>query len=112
LKIMPTTGAVSGMQVLITDPNEVAAAAPIAAQATAGNQGNATISAGEVLNPTHPNLRTTTTITFTSATTYQISGDPTVYTYTPGADIDANGWRVEINGTPVAGDSFTVRDNS
>ncbi|WP_129644799.1 flagellar hook-associated protein FlgK [Peristeroidobacter agariperforans] len=112
LKIMPTTGAVSGMRVLITDPNEIAAAAPIVAQATAGNQGNATISAGEVLNPTNPNLRTATTITFTSATTYQISGDPTVYTYTPGADIDANGWRVEINGTPAAGDSFTVRDNS
>ncbi|GFE84790.1 flagellar hook protein FlgK [Steroidobacter agaridevorans] len=112
LKIMPTTGAVGGMKVLITDPNEIAAAAPIAAQATAGNQGNATISPGEVLNPTNPNLRTATTITFTSATTYQISGDPTVYTYTPGADIDANGWRVEINGTPVAGDSFTVRDNS
>jgi flagellar hook-associated protein 1 FlgK len=35
-----------------------------------------------------------------------------VYTYTPGADIDANGWRVEINGTPAAGDSFSVRDNS
>lgn len=112
LKIMPTTGAVSGMRVLITDPNEIAAAAPIVAQATAGNQGNATISAGEVLNPTNPNLRTATTITFTSATTYQVSGDPTVYTYTPGADIDANGWRVEINGTPAAGDSFTVRDNS
>jgi flagellar hook-associated protein 1 FlgK len=112
LKIMPTAGAVSGMQVLITDPNEIAAAAPIVAQATPGNQGNATISAGEVLNPTNPNLRTATTITFISATTYQISGDPTVYTYTPGADIDANGWRVEINGTPVAGDSFTVRDNS
>lgn len=112
LKIMPTTGAVSGMQVLIADPNEIAAAAPIVAQATAGNQGNATISAGEVLNPTNPNLRTSATITFTSATTYQISGDPTVYTYTPGADIDANGWRVEINGTPVAGDSFTVGDNS
>lgn len=112
LKIMPTAGAVSAMQVLITDPTEIAAAAPIVAQATAGNQGNATISAGEVLNPTNPALRTATTITFTSATTYQVSGDPTVYTYTPGADIDANGWRVEINGTPVAGDSFSVRDNS
>lgn len=112
LKIMPTAGAASAMRVLITDPNEIAAAAPIVAQATAGNQGNARISAGEVLNPTNPALRTATTITFTSATTYQISGDPTVHTYTPGADIDANGWRVEINGTPVAGDSFSVRDNS
>ncbi|WP_116811813.1 flagellar hook-associated protein FlgK [Steroidobacter cummioxidans] len=112
LKIMPTSGAVSPMRVLITDPSEIAAAAPIRAQATAGNQGNATISAGEVLNPTNPALRTAATITFTSATTYTVSGDPTVYTYTAGSNIDANGWRVQINGTPQAGDSFTVGDNS
>lgn len=112
LQIKPTSGAVSPMQVLITDPAEIAAAAPIVAQAGAGNQGNATISPGEVLNPTNPALRTAATITFTSATTYTISGDPTVHTYTPGADIDANGWRVEINGTPVVGDTFRVGDNS
>lgn len=112
LKILPTAGAVSAMQVLVTDPNEIAAAAPIAASATAGNQGNGTITAGEVLNPTNPALRTSATITFTSATTYTVSGDPTVYTYTAGSNIDANGWRVQINGTPAAGDSFTVRDNS
>ncbi|MBM0108310.1 flagellar hook-associated protein FlgK [Steroidobacter sp. S1-65] len=112
LQIKPTSGAVSPMRVLINDPAEIAAAAPIVAQAGAGNQGNATISPGEVLNPTNPALRTAATITFTSATTYQISGDPTVYTYTPGANIDANGWRVEINGTPAAGDTFTVGDNS
>ncbi len=100
------------MQVLVTDPSEIAAAAPIVAQAGAGNQGNATISPGEVLNPTNPALRTAATITFTSATTYTISGDPTVHTYTPGADIDANGWRVEINGTPAVGDTFRVGDNS
>jgi flagellar hook-associated protein 1 len=109
--IKPTAGAISPMRVLITDPADVAAAAPIAASATAGNRGNATVSAGEVLNPTNPALRTAATITFTSSTQYQISGDPTVYTYTPGANIDANGWRVQVSGTPVAGDSFSVRDN-
>jgi flagellar hook-associated protein 1 FlgK len=112
LQIKPTAGAVSAMRVLVTDPAEIAAAAPIVAQAGTGNQGNATISPGEVLNPTNPALRTTATITFTSATTYTISGDPTVHTYTPGADIDANGWRVEINGSPAVGDTFRVGDNS
>ena len=112
LQIKPTSGAVSPMRVLVTDPAEIAAAAPIAAQAGTGNQGNGRISAGEVLNPTNPALRTAATITFTSATTYTISGDPTVHTYTPGADIDANGWRVQINGTPAVGDTFSVRDNS
>lgn len=112
LLIRPTSGAVSAMRVIVTDPSDIAAAAPIVASATAGNQGNATISSGEVLNPTNPQLRTAATITFSSATQYTVSGDPTVYTYTPGANIDANGWRVQISGTPAAGDSFTVRDNS
>lgn len=112
LMIKPTSGAVSSMQVLVTDPSQIAAAAPIVAEPGTGNQGNATISAGEVLNSTNPALRTAATITFTTATTYTISGDPTVHTYTPGADIDANGWRVEINGTPALGDTFTVSDNS
>ncbi|MBL8266923.1 flagellar hook-associated protein FlgK [Steroidobacter sp.] len=112
LKILPSSGAVSSMRVLVTDANEVAAAAPIVAQATTGNQGNATISAGQVLNSTNPALRTAATITFTSATTYTVSGDATVYTYTSGSNVDANGWRVQVSGTPVAGDSFTVGDNS
>lgn len=112
LLIRPTSGAVSSMRMLITNPAEVAAAAPIAASATPGNGGNATITPGTVLNSSDPALRTAATITFISPTQYQISGNPATFTYTPGADIDANGWRVQINGTPAAGDSFTVRDNS
>ncbi|HEY0942766.1 MAG TPA: flagellar hook-associated protein FlgK [Steroidobacter sp.] len=112
LQLRPTSAAVSSMRVLVTDPAQVAAAAPIVAQATAGNQGNAAISAGEVINPTNPALRTAATITFTSSTTYTISGDATVYTLPANGEIQANGWRVQISGTPVAGDTFTVRDNS
>ncbi|MET0535843.1 MAG: flagellar hook-associated protein FlgK [Steroidobacter sp.] len=112
LLIRPTAGAVNTMRMLVTNPADVAAAAPIAASATAGNNGNATITAGTVLNASDPALRTSATITFISPTQYQISGNPATFTYTPGADIDANGWRVQISGTPAAGDSFTVRDNS
>ncbi len=109
--IKPTAEAASGMELLITNPAHVAAAAPITTGRGAGNLGSATISAGEVIDASNANLRAPRTITFTSATQYQISGDPTVYTYTPGANIDANGWRVQINGTPAAGDTFTVSDN-
>jgi flagellar hook-associated protein 1 FlgK len=112
LLIKPTDDAVSGLQVLISDANEIAAAAPIVSRATAGNIGNATISAGEVLDYTHPALRSTVTIQFTSATTYTVSGDPTVYTYTPGSSIDVNGWRVQISGSAASGDSFTVGNNA
>jgi flagellar hook-associated protein 1 FlgK len=112
LLIKPTSGAITPMRVLVTDPSDIAAAAPVVGSASTTNRGNGTITAGEVLNSTNPALRNNATITFTSATQYQISGDPTVYTYTPGANIDANGWRVQINGTPAVGDTFTVRDNS
>ncbi|HEY5806780.1 MAG TPA: flagellar hook-associated protein FlgK, partial [Povalibacter sp.] len=110
--IKPTAEAILGMDVLIADPSEIAAAAPIKSAATAGNLGNATISAGEVLDASNAQLRSPATITFSSATQYTVSGDPTVYTYTPGANIDANGWRVQVSGTPAAGDSFSVRDNA
>ncbi|HKE97234.1 MAG TPA: flagellar hook-associated protein FlgK [Povalibacter sp.] len=109
--IKPTAEAVSGLQLLISNPSEIAAAAPITSSAAAGNIGSATISAGEVMDPANAQLRSPVDITFTSATQYMVSGDPTVYTYTPGANIDVNGWRVQINGTPAAGDSFSMRDN-
>jgi flagellar hook-associated protein 1 FlgK len=109
--IKPTSEAVAGMELLISDPAEVAAAAPIKTAATAGNLGNASISAGEVIDASDTQLRDTVSITFVSATEYTVSGDPTPRTYVPGDDIDVNGWRVQISGTPAAGDSFTVSDN-
>lgn len=110
--IKPTAGAIDGLQVLVTDPAKVAAAAAIVAAAASTNTGNATISAGEVIDATDSQLRTPIDITFISATQYQVSGDTTTYTYTAGDDIDVNGWRVQISGTPVAGDSFSVTDNT
>ena len=110
--IKPTAGAIDGMQVLVTDPAKVAAAAPIVAAASNSNTGSATISAGEVIDATNSQLRAPIDITFISATQYQVSGDATTYTYTTGGDIDVNGWRVQISGTPAAGDSFSVTDNT
>lgn len=110
--IKPTADAVSGLKVLITDPAQIAAAAPIVSSAAASNIGNATISRGEVLDAANPQLRTAVNITFTSATQYRISGDPATYAYTPGSNIDVNGWRVQVSGTPAAGDSFSVTNNA
>ena len=111
LLIQPTAEAVSGMRLLLGDPSEIAAASPIVTGATAGNSGTGVISAGEVMDPADPNLRAPVTITFVSPTQYTRSGDPTVHTYTPGDDIDVNGWRVQITGNPATGDSFTVSEN-
>jgi flagellar hook-associated protein 1 len=108
--IRPTQEATSGLQFLLTDPAQIAAAAPIRTSATSTNTGNATISAGEVLDASNSQLRSTVTLSFLSSTTYSVNGGPP-QTYSSGGNIDVNGWRVTINGTPATGDSFVISDN-
>ena len=52
----------------------------------------------------------TSTIAFVNATTYTINGAGS-FAYTPGANIDINGTRVQITGTPAAGDQFVIQAN-
>ncbi|HXS89306.1 MAG TPA: flagellar basal body rod C-terminal domain-containing protein, partial [Steroidobacteraceae bacterium] len=109
--IRPTRGAITNMSVLISDPSQVAAAAPIRTAADSGNSGSGTISAGEVLDSTDAQLRSPVTIEFLTPTTYSINGAGS-FAYTGGGNIDVNGWRVQISGAPAVGDSFTVSDNT
>lgn len=109
--IRPTRAAVEGLDVLVTDPSRVAAAAPIRTAIDSGNTSSATISAGEVLDASNAALRNGITIEFTSATTYSVNGVGS-FPYTPGGNIDINGWRVQISGAPAVGDSFTVSNNT
>ncbi|HEU5133851.1 MAG TPA: flagellar hook-associated protein FlgK [Steroidobacteraceae bacterium] len=109
--IQPTRDALAGISVAITDASRVAAAAPIRASAASSNTGTGSISSGEVLDPTNAALLGTVDIEFTSATTYSVNGAGS-FTYTPGASIDVNGWRVQVNGAPAVGDRFTVRSNA
>jgi flagellar hook-associated protein 1 len=110
--VEPTATAAAGFNVLVTSPTQIASAAAVQTAATSANTGTGTIAAATVTNPANANLLTSTSITFTSPTTYQVSGDPTTYTYTPGAAISANGWTTSISGTPAAGDTFTVSSNA
>ena len=64
-----------------------------------------------MLDSTDAQLRDPVTIEFLSPTTYSINGAGS-FTYTDGGNIDVNGWRVQISGTPAAGDTFTVSDNT
>lgn len=110
-QIRPTAGATAGLSVLLTSPNQIAAAAPIQTTTASSNAGNATISSGSVVNAGNPQLLTTASLQFTSPTTYQINGAGS-FPYTSGAPIAANGWSVTITGTPATGDTFTVSANS
>ncbi len=109
--VHPTRDAIAGFGVAITDPGRIAAAAPIRGAAATGNSGTGTITPGEVLDAGNAQLLATTNIVFTSATTYSVNGGADI-TYTPGSNIDVNGWRVQINGQPAVGDAFTVRSNA
>lgn len=97
-------------RVLISDERQVAAAAPIRTQVNTANVGNATISDGEVLDVSDPNLLNNVSIQFTSASTYTLNGSGP-FAYTSGGNIDFNGHRVVIEGIPQAGDQFVVEAN-
>jgi flagellar hook-associated protein 1 FlgK len=109
--IHPTRDAILGLNVAITDPARIAAAAPIRGAAATANMGSGSISAGEVLSAANANLLNTANIVFTSATQFTVNGGA-AQTYTAGGNIDVNGWRVQISGAPASGDTFTVRSNA
>ncbi|MES1195549.1 MAG: flagellar hook-associated protein FlgK [Steroidobacter sp.] len=110
--IQPTSNAVSGLKVNLTDPNAIAAAAPIIAAANAANTGKATITQGTVSNAANANLLNPVTIQFLSANTYTTDGGVTTNAYTSGQPINLNGWQVVISGVPAAGDTFNVQANT
>jgi flagellar hook-associated protein 1 FlgK len=109
--VRPTFGAASSTQALLTDPADFAAALPVRFAAAAANSGTASAANLSVLDPANPALRTTATITFTSASTYSINGGPDT-AFAAGTPIEFNGWRLELGGTPAAGDVFTVASNA
>ena len=109
--IQPTAQAAGTFNVALTDPSGIAAAGAIATSASDSNTGNATIANGTVVDAANPNLLNTTTITFTSPTTYEINGAGS-FAYTSGGNITLNGWQTQITGTPATNDTFTVQSNA
>lgn len=116
--IRPTRTAASNLQVSLTDPNLIAAAAPVKTTTALTNTGSASIDSGTVLDATNANLLNPVSVEFTSATTYNLVNTTTgavlaaAQPYTNGANIDYNGWRIVISGTPANGDRFDVSTNS
>ncbi len=118
--IQPTINSAKDISVNITDTAKIAAAAPIRTTSTLTNTGNATISQGSINPlPLDPNLQQPVTITFHSPYDgqFDVTGTGTGLpannqVYTEGADISFNGWTVQINGQPAAGDVFTIEPNN
>lgn len=116
--IRPTLNGASDIALSVATPDAIAAAAPIRTAASLSNTGNGIISLGSVNTPPPPdaNLQQTVTITFNNPpTTFDVAGtgtgNPAGVAYTPGGAITYNGWTIDINGTPAAGDVFTIEAN-
>jgi flagellar hook-associated protein 1 FlgK len=113
--IQPTATGATQFKVSLNDISKIAAASPIRTAAPASNTGSGKISAGTV-DSTNANLQQPVTITFTSATTFNVTGtgtgNPVGVAYTDGGNISFNGWTVQITGTPAADDTFTIGPNT
>lgn len=122
--VRPTVNGSSGISLSTTDPTKIAAASPIRSNAPTTNLGTGSISAATVVPglPLNANLQDTVTVSFIDATHFTVTdntlgttlvGPPgTVYNPAAGATLTFNGWTTQISGTPSAGDTFTVRQNT
>jgi flagellar hook-associated protein 1 FlgK len=123
--IQPTRVGARNIAVAFSDARMIAAAAPIRTSAALANTGTASISSGVVVAPPPPNpaLQNRVTITFTSATTYDVLDVTTATTLATGVVypdplpatggvITYNGWTARITGNPATNDVFTVETNA
>ncbi|MBW3550379.1 MAG: flagellar hook-associated protein FlgK [Proteobacteria bacterium] len=106
--LRPTAGAAGGLQVALQDPLGIAAARPLQASADTANLGDASTGAARVTGPDAFASFTGATIEFIDAGQYTINGGSPV-TYTPGSPITGAGWSLALQGTPAAGDSFSLQ---
>jgi flagellar hook-associated protein 1 FlgK len=110
-EIRPNAGASAGMKVLLTSPSQIAAASSIQTTGVAANTGTATVSSSVVTDPSIW-VPGTYKISFTSATTYQVTDSANAVvstgTYSTGTPITFNGASVTITGNPANGDVFNV----
>jgi flagellar hook-associated protein 1 len=112
------TNASKNIGVAIQDPANIAAAAPVVAGNTSSNTGSATLSNLAVTDPTNTALKDQVSISFTSPTQYNVTDTTTGTTlatgvaYTSGNSVSYNGWTASLQGTPAAGDNFTVGPNT
>lgn len=111
LLVRSTANAAQSIGVALSDPQAIAIALPTRAEASLNNLGDASVTSIAVVDAADPNLLVSSTIEFTSATTYSINGAGS-FAYVDGQPIAINGTEVVIAGAPQAGDQFVVEANS
>lgn len=110
--VSATRGVAGSMQVALRSATQLATGSPVSVKAASGNQGGAT--AAIAVTAADANLRQAATITFTAPgqVTVTSGSTSTSMAYAAGKPIALNGWSVTLQGTPKAGDVFTVAASS
>jgi flagellar hook-associated protein 1 len=101
----------SGFSMSLSSSSKIASGYGLMPQFGSTNQGDVALQAfthdGSAANSAAP-----VSITFTSPTTYNITGagtgNLTGQTYTPGTPLQFNGWSLSLKGNPVAGDTLRL----
>jgi flagellar hook-associated protein 1 len=100
---------------VLAAPNGLAAAFGVTAQPSGSNTGDGRISQFAV-TASNVNQNAPVTFTFTSPTTFNVSGtgtgNPTGVTYVAGQTVSFNGWALQLSGVPQSGDTFSVSPTS
>lgn len=129
--IRPTANGASSFDMLLTQPKQIAAAAPVVANAANANTGTGAIELDPIPDGFDaaaeytPNFASTVSITFDDPpNTYTITDGTTTVAgvpYTEGSQLPitnppapgnfAPGFTINLTGTPVAGDVFTLEPN-
>ena len=131
--LRPTRNAAGQISLGLSDPRDLALAAPVTTAATVGNTGTGVISAGEVTDIDNPafqsipgQLSPAVLIRFTSPTSYEVLDQATLATIDTGTFDPATGaeifptenlavdfgYQLRISGNPAAGDEFSVDYNA
>lgn len=105
--LQPTTAAAANIQLALTDPGQIAAAAPMTVGLDAGNIGNVSGGTASVTDPALFAGFTNANISFLDANTYTIDGGPPI-AYAPGDTITGSGWSLVLKGNPAAGDEINL----
>jgi flagellar hook-associated protein 1 FlgK len=101
----------AGARSLLTNPDRIATAVPVAAETGASNAGDVRAASLDVTSIV-PATTATVTITFTGPNTFDVvgpgTGNPTGLSYSPGMTLAFNGWSTTLAGTPAAGDTLRI----
>jgi flagellar hook-associated protein 1 FlgK len=102
---------VSGFRMSLAGTQGLATGLAATPQRGAANTSDARVSAFNV-TANDANLQQPVSITFTSPTTFNVTGtgtgNPTGVTYTPGMTLNYNGWSMTLAGAAATGDTFSV----